>query len=93
MKKSIYSKKQSVLLEALIEARGKAGLTQQQVADKIGKPQSFVAKYEGGERRLDVVELIEVTEILNVEAVSIVQLAHIIHDTIGFDRCERWRPG
>ena len=72
MKKSIYSKKQRVLLDALIEARSKAGLTQQQVADKIGKPQSFVAKYEGGERRLDVIEFLEVVEMLGVNPMKII---------------------
>jgi transcriptional regulator with XRE-family HTH domain len=67
MKKSIYSKKQKALQEALREARVKAGLTQQQVADKLGKPQSFVAKYEGGERRLDVIEFLEVVEAFGID--------------------------
>ena len=53
-----------LLLGWLIEARKGAGLTQQQVADKLGRPQSFVAKYEGGERRLDVVELVEIAQVL-----------------------------
>jgi len=44
----------------LIQARKSAGLTQQAVADVLGKPQSFVAKYENGERRLDVVEFIRI---------------------------------
>lgn len=38
--------------------------TQQEVAQRLGRPQSFVAKYEGGERRLDVIEFIAVTEVL-----------------------------
>jgi transcriptional regulator with XRE-family HTH domain len=46
MKKSIYSQQYQVLLDWLIEARKNADLTQQQVADKLGRPQSFVAKYE-----------------------------------------------
>jgi hypothetical protein len=75
MKKSIYSQQYQVLLDWLIEARKNADLTQQQVADKLGRPQSFVAKYEGGERRLDVVELVEIAQILGAdphEAVRII---------------------
>jgi hypothetical protein len=44
----------------LIAARRDAKLTQQQVVDALEKPQSFVTKYEGGERRLDVVEFVAV---------------------------------
>ena len=73
MKKSIYSKRHEVLIECLVEARKTAGLTQQVLADKLGKPQSFVAKYENGERRLDVVEFMEIAEILNVDTVPIIQ--------------------
>ncbi len=51
----------------LITAREKAGLTQQQLASQLGRPQSYVAKYEGGERRLDVVEFIDIARALNIE--------------------------
>ncbi len=67
MKKSIYTKKYRLLLDWLIEARKDADLTQQQVADKLGRPQSFVAKYEGGERRLDMVEFLEIAGILGAD--------------------------
>ncbi len=65
LKKSIYSEKHTKLCELLIEGRKKAGLTQQELAKMIGKHQSFVAKYEGGERRLDLIELIEISKCLN----------------------------
>jgi transcriptional regulator with XRE-family HTH domain len=45
------------MLERLREARLAAGLTQAQVAKRLGKPQSFVSKVELGERRLDPIEL------------------------------------
>lgn len=48
----------------LIQLRKEKRLTQAEVAARLGRPQSFVAKYEGGERRLDVVEFIEVIEAL-----------------------------
>ncbi|MDG3439561.1 helix-turn-helix domain-containing protein [Nitrospirillum amazonense] len=52
----------------LIELRKAKGLTQTEVATRLRRPQSFVAKYEGGERRLDVVEFIEVAQALEADA-------------------------
>lgn len=60
MQKTIYTQQHQRLCELLIEARKTAGLTQVEVAERLGKPQSFVAKYEGGERRLDVIEFLAV---------------------------------
>lgn len=49
------------LLKVLLrQVRIEAGLTQVELADKLGRPQSFVSKYESGERRLDLVELQQV---------------------------------
>ncbi|TIP82538.1 MAG: helix-turn-helix transcriptional regulator [Mesorhizobium sp.] len=47
------------------------GLTQEQVAEKLGRPQSFVAKYEGGERRLDIIEFLDVTAVLDTDPCEI----------------------
>ena len=55
--RSVHSRRYRAVLERLKEARLGAGLTQAQVADALGRPQSFVSKCESGERRLDVVEL------------------------------------
>lgn len=52
---------------ALREARRAASLTQLHVARRLRKPQSFVSKYEQGERRLDVVEFLDVAEALGLE--------------------------
>ena len=54
---SVHSKGYQELLKRLRRARVEAGLTQVHVAGKLKKPQSFVAKCESGERRLDFVEL------------------------------------
>jgi transcriptional regulator with XRE-family HTH domain len=54
------------LLSLLRQVRTEAGLTQEQVAKTLGRPQSFIAKYELGERRLDVLELRRVCEALGV---------------------------
>jgi transcriptional regulator with XRE-family HTH domain len=50
-------------LQKLRQARKDAGLTQYQIADLLGKPQSFVSKCETGERRVDIVELQAFAEI------------------------------
>lgn len=62
MSKSVHSPLYERLRQLLIERRQQAGLTQAQLAKRLSKPQSYISKYEKGERRLDVVELIEVAE-------------------------------
>lgn len=57
MEKSIYSQEYSLFLELLRKARENKGLTQTEVAQRLGQTQSFVSKVERGERRLDIVEL------------------------------------
>lgn len=51
----------------LRQLRENAGLRQQDVADRLGEPQSFVSKYESGERRLDLIELSAVCEVLGIK--------------------------
>ena len=57
MPKTKFSRDRGVLLKLLKAIRTQAGLTQAEMARKLGQPQSFVSKYESGERRLDVLEL------------------------------------
>lgn len=59
------------LQKALVEARQAKSLTQTEIATRLGKPQSFVSKYESGERRLDVVEFLEVCQALSIKPNSI----------------------
>jgi DNA-binding XRE family transcriptional regulator len=66
VEKSIYSAEYQRLCAVLRELRQEAGLTQVQVATRLEMPQSFVSKYESGERRLDVVELGHVAGALGV---------------------------
>jgi transcriptional regulator with XRE-family HTH domain len=74
MRKSTHTRACGVLRAQLVAARQKAGLTQAQLAQEIGRPQSFVAKYEGGERRIDLVELLEILAILNILAGTILRV-------------------
>lgn len=57
----------------MIKARKKAGLTKQELADRLRRPQSFVAKYEGGERRVDVVEFITIARALNEDPIRLMK--------------------
>jgi transcriptional regulator with XRE-family HTH domain len=68
MAKSLFTERHDRLRELLKETRQKRGLTQIDVAKKVGRPQSFVSKYEKGERRLDVVEFLEVADALGADA-------------------------
>lgn len=56
-KKTLYAKENTAFVERLRTARIEAGLTQVQVAKKIGRPQSHVSNIESGQQRVDVIEL------------------------------------
>ena len=73
IRKSVHSPEQLALRELLIAARDRAGLTQQKLAKRLGKPQSFVAKYEGGERRLDVIEFIVIARAIGADPLRILR--------------------
>ena len=73
MAKSIYSAAQLRLQKLLRQVREEAGLTQVELATRLGKPQSFVSKYESGERRLDLVELQEICEAAKTDLVCLVK--------------------
>ncbi len=72
MRKSVFTRQYAVLIERLIDARTAAQLTQQALADQLGRPQSYVAKYENAERRLDVVEFLQITKLLDADPHSII---------------------
>jgi len=67
MAKSLHTPEYEKFRSILVAARERSGLTQSDVSTSLGKPQSFVAKYEGGERRLDVIEFIQVCLALNID--------------------------
>jgi len=67
MAKSLHTREYEHFRTLLLAAREAAGLTQSEVAARVGQQQSFVAKYEGGERRLDVIEFVRVAKALNAD--------------------------
>lgn len=66
MEKSISTPEQRKLQELLRQVRLGAGLRQQDLAEKLAQPQSFVSKYESGERRLDLLEVRQICEALGI---------------------------
>ena len=71
--KSIFCPEYDVFRQCMITARKQAALTQANLAKAIGKPQSFVAKYENGERRLDVIEFLIITRVIGVDPCEILR--------------------
>ena len=67
MPRSQHSDRYKKLCLALAEVRKRKELTQAVVAGRLGKPQSYVSKYESGERRLDVVEYLDIARVLGIQ--------------------------
>lgn len=63
MSGSVYSVRYREFLRRLKAARLSAGLTQQEVAAQLNVPQSYVSKCESGERRVDVIELMNFAQV------------------------------
>lgn len=57
MTKAIYKNEYKEIAEKLKKARQESGMTQKEVSEKIGKPQSYISKAESAEQRIDIVEL------------------------------------
>ena len=78
MAKTIRSKGQVALCQALVDARVKAGLGQKDLADRLRCHQSLIARLESGQRRVDVVELVVLARVIGFdpfEVLAIVEAA------------------
>ncbi|QQQ75480.1 helix-turn-helix transcriptional regulator [Saccharothrix sp. 6-C] len=78
MDKGITAEEYRRFRALLRRMRLEAGLTQVDVAERLDEPQSFVSKYESGERRLDVIELRRVAEALGTTLVAAVE--RLVHE-------------
>lgn len=67
----LYSK----ALVGLIAARKAAAVTQAELAEALGRPQSFVSKYEAGERRLDVAEYLAISRAMGADPYKLLKKA------------------
>jgi transcriptional regulator with XRE-family HTH domain len=73
MVKTLGSERHQALIAMLVEKREAAGLTQIEFAQRLHEYQSFVARLESGQRRVDVVEFLEFAEILDFDPVAVLK--------------------
>jgi transcriptional regulator with XRE-family HTH domain len=73
MAKSVHTSRYQRLLELLVDARKSRRLSQTALAEKLGRLQTFVSKYERGERRLDVVEFLDVARALGIDPLKLLR--------------------
>ena len=78
MRDTLRSPRQIELRKLLLRQRTDRGVTQTELAKRLGKPQSFVAKYEGGERRLSVIEFIDIAKALQIRPSHLLDELHEI---------------
>ncbi|WP_088347303.1 MULTISPECIES: helix-turn-helix transcriptional regulator [Rhodomicrobium] len=78
MRDTLRSPRQLELRKLLLRRRTDHGLTQAELAKRLDKPQSFVAKYEGGERRLSIIEFIDIAEALQIRPSDLLDELHDI---------------
>lgn len=70
MPKSAFTDAYALMIESLISARERAGVTQAQLGERLNKPQPWVSKVERGVRRIDVVEFYAIARALKVDPVE-----------------------
>lgn len=68
LQKTLGTKRQEALVALLKKKRESAGLTQTDVANALGEHQSFIARIESGQRRIDVVEYLTIAEVIGFDA-------------------------
>ena len=71
--KTLNSRRHKSLVDLLVKRREVVGMTQAELAARLGQYQSFVARLESGQRRIDVVEFLELSEILGFDAVQAIK--------------------
>lgn len=67
MPKSVHSKRQLLVASAISAARRSKGMSQASVAKALGRHQPFIANIESGERRVDIVELVDIARIVDMD--------------------------
>jgi transcriptional regulator with XRE-family HTH domain len=61
------------MIEILVDARKQAGIRQAELARRVGKTQTFVTRFEAGQRRIDAIELLALCEIIGIDPVKVVR--------------------
>ncbi len=78
MPKTLRSARHRRLVELLVEAREQSGLTQSELASRLGRYQSVVAAIEGGGRRVDLVELLDIADALGIDTADLIKLVRTV---------------
>jgi transcriptional regulator with XRE-family HTH domain len=71
--KSVHTQAYKLLRARLISARRARKISQADLAKALGRPQSFIAKVEGGERRLDLVEFLAIASITGLNTAELIK--------------------
>jgi transcriptional regulator with XRE-family HTH domain len=83
---TIVTKRHQRLVEILLDARKQAGIRQAELARRVGKTQTFVARFEAGQRRIDTIELLALCRIIGLDPVKVVRKLLKVED-------ELWQRG
>jgi transcriptional regulator with XRE-family HTH domain len=67
LRKTLRTRGHRQLVAILVAAREEAGLSQRELAARLKRPRVFVGRYEAGERRIDVIEFIEIVRVLEAD--------------------------
>jgi transcriptional regulator with XRE-family HTH domain len=67
LRKTLRTKGHRALIDILVESRQQAGLTQRDLAARLKRPHSFIGRIEAGERRVDVIEFIEIARVMGLD--------------------------
>ncbi|HRQ39312.1 MAG TPA: helix-turn-helix transcriptional regulator [Chloroflexota bacterium] len=73
MASSVHDPKYKNFCRLIITYRQRQGLTQMQLAEKLNRPQSFVSKYENGDRRVDLIEFLDIAEALEIDPLEFIR--------------------
>jgi hypothetical protein len=71
--KSVFTKRYKTMLSLLVSIRQDAGLSQRALSAKLKKPPTYVSKYERGERRLDIIEFLDIVKVLGADPHEIIR--------------------
>jgi transcriptional regulator with XRE-family HTH domain len=71
MPKSVFSDAHKIVVETLVSARKEAGLRQIELAERIGKDQTYISRIEQGQRRVDVLEFYRLAEAMGCDPIEL----------------------
>ena len=74
MSSSIFTEQYKRFRELIVQYRQRSSVTQAKLAELLDRPQSFVSKYESGERRLDLIEFLEIAEALQFDPCELIRI-------------------